>query len=588
MSLTKPKPWNALTDAEIEALSIVTKGANRERFFLKKQHSAEADLITMPGGGDMIAKSDWSRVYCVVAAPDGEEDPGVLASDQSVPDRWASEDEIRKAQESFVKNGSLVNKLHESLEPYGDLIDNAVAPADFTVDGIDGPKTIRKGTWWVSIAPTIEGRAKIDKGEFTGVSIQGTAVRTLMEKAFNPSQPRSDDGRWRVVLKTRNGGQIKVLEEDLSHSDADAMARGAKNAMSEAEKKRRTVAVERVEKAEQFTKPGTANVSPSDRGKLAPLLAHYAGMAHPFTSCYRDQVKHGLSADHAKRRCAVLKDLIRGTTKWRVSKGAANADPPWDEETGAALDRIEKSAEDAGHPIGDFAPAFYEAVAKARFDESKVKRKGGKFAPKAGGGLSASKKPKASTPEEAQQNRNATAANILGELGYKGQKLGDAIRDFQKTNGLPVTGKADAQTMVTLRAKMGGAREKRESVREGTTRRTKAERRTRRRGVKKAKLDAATRKKLPSSAFALPGSRSYPIHDESHARNALARASGKPEEDRVKAAVYRRYPNLRPEKVGKLERVVMAIAKRLGMSPADLDDGLADGETEIVTVASAD
>ena len=68
---------------------------------------------------------------------------------------------------------------------------------------------------------------------------------------------------------------------------------------------------------EQFTKPGTANVSPADRKKLSGLLKHYAKKAHPFGSCVRDQIKHGLSKGHAERRCAVLKDLIRGTTKWR-------------------------------------------------------------------------------------------------------------------------------------------------------------------------------------------------------------------------------------------------------------------------------
>ena len=68
---------------------------------------------------------------------------------------------------------------------------------------------------------------------------------------------------------------------------------------------------------ESFSKPGTADVTAADRKKLAPLLLHYSKMAHPFTACVRDQVKHGLSEDHAKRRCAVLKDLIKGTTKWR-------------------------------------------------------------------------------------------------------------------------------------------------------------------------------------------------------------------------------------------------------------------------------
>lgn len=59
-------------------------------------------------------------------------------------------------------------------------------------------------------------------------------------------------------------------------------------------------------------------------------------------------------------------------------------------------------------------------------------------------------------------------------------------------------------------------------------------------------LTGKARRALPSSAFALPGRR-YPIHDENHARNALARVAeyGTPEEKaKVRAAVKRRYPNI--------------------------------------------
>jgi hypothetical protein len=59
-----------------------------------------------------------------------------------------------------------------------------------------------------------------------------------------------------------------------------------------------------------------------------------------------------------------------------------------------------------------------------------------------------------------------------------------------------------------------------------------------------AKLTAATRNKIPTASFAGPD-RSYPINDESHARNALARASGKPVESRVRAAVHRKYPGIK-------------------------------------------
>ena len=40
-----------------------------------------------------------------------------------------------------------------------------------------------------------------------------------------------------------------------------------------------------------------------------------------------------------------------------------------------------------------------------------------------------------------------------------------------------------------------------------------------------AKLNAAARKRIPSSEFGEPGSRKYPMPDRSHAANAKARAT---------------------------------------------------------------
>lgn len=61
-----------------------------------------------------------------------------------------------------------------------------------------------------------------------------------------------------------------------------------------------------------------------------------------------------------------------------------------------------------------------------------------------------------------------------------------------------------------------------------------------------ASINAAKRNRLADKTFALPKERKYPINDISHARNALARSSGKPEEDQVKRAVYAKYPSLKP------------------------------------------
>lgn len=70
-----------------------------------------------------------------------------------------------------------------------------------------------------------------------------------------------------------------------------------------------------------------------------------------------------------------------------------------------------------------------------------------------------------------------------------------------------------------------------------------------------AKLDAKERKALPKSDFAVPSRGEgkarrggYPIPDESHARNALARASqsGSPKvKGEVKRAVERKFPEIK-------------------------------------------
>jgi len=61
------------------------------------------------------------------------------------------------------------------------------------------------------------------------------------------------------------------------------------------------------------------------------------------------------------------------------------------------------------------------------------------------------------------------------------------------------------------------------------------------------KLTSKARNKLSPSTFVFPEERRYPIHDESHARNALARASGKSEEGKVRAAVHAKYPGIGKE-----------------------------------------
>lgn len=62
------------------------------------------------------------------------------------------------------------------------------------------------------------------------------------------------------------------------------------------------------------------------------------------------------------------------------------------------------------------------------------------------------------------------------------------------------------------------------------------------------KLSAKSRSKMSKKSFALPGKKAYPIHDNSHARNALARVAQhgtKAQQKTVRRAVTKKYPSLK-------------------------------------------
>ena len=62
-----------------------------------------------------------------------------------------------------------------------------------------------------------------------------------------------------------------------------------------------------------------------------------------------------------------------------------------------------------------------------------------------------------------------------------------------------------------------------------------------------AKLSAADRKKLKDSDFAEPDRRTYPIEDETHARDALGRVAqngSEAEQRQVRKKVEERYPEI--------------------------------------------
>ena len=65
--------------------------------------------------------------------------------------------------------------------------------------------------------------------------------------------------------------------------------------------------------------------------------------------------------------------------------------------------------------------------------------------------------------------------------------------------------------------------------------------------INEAELSYKQKKNLPDSVFVFPDERKYPIPDEAHARNALARVSqfGTPEEKKkVRSAVKSKFPGI--------------------------------------------
>lgn len=67
--------------------------------------------------------------------------------------------------------------------------------------------------------------------------------------------------------------------------------------------------------------------------------------------------------------------------------------------------------------------------------------------------------------------------------------------------------------------------------------------------LREAELSSSARKDLPASAFVYPDEERYPIHDEAHGRNAIERVEANgdaAEKAKVKAAVYEKYPSLKP------------------------------------------
>lgn len=125
------------------------------------------------------------------------------------------------------------------------------------------------------------------------------------------------------------------------------------------------------------------DVTPADKKKLSGILKHYAKMQHPFTACVRDNRKR-FGEKGAERVCAVLKDIIRGTTMWRSTERRQNlSEATLNELFQVEIDPMlayflsELEVDEAGVPIEHDEGSDEQLLAEMFFDGGDATEEGG-------------------------------------------------------------------------------------------------------------------------------------------------------------------------------------------------------------------
>jgi len=115
----------------------------------------------------IISKSDDDEriILGVVYAPDEEDTQGDSATVE----------EIKKAAYSFMESGQKYCVMHNGVRVDLCVLENYLAPVDFTVETAEGTENITKGTWMLaSRVPAGELWADVKSGALTGYSMGGT------------------------------------------------------------------------------------------------------------------------------------------------------------------------------------------------------------------------------------------------------------------------------------------------------------------------------------------------------------------------------------------------------------------------------
>lgn len=155
-----------LENVQVTHVSYVNKAANKKSFFLTKSEEEP----TFETAVRLITKADDPQklVYGVVYEPEVEDAHG----------DYMDAETIEKAAHSFMEDYQQIDKQHDFNTGAGKVVESYVAPVDMSID----ETTITKGTWVLVTKASDELWDDIQKGEFTGYSLAGTAQIEEVEK----------------------------------------------------------------------------------------------------------------------------------------------------------------------------------------------------------------------------------------------------------------------------------------------------------------------------------------------------------------------------------------------------------------------
>ncbi len=127
--------------------------------------------------------SDFARNVTLWKADAGEFQGKVwgVVLEPDLPDSQHDEitaEEIERACHAYLRDALAPDVQHSGRDADADLLENYIAPCDFTMETPAGPKQVRRGSWiqvyWIN---DLEVRDRVRTGELTGLSIEGSGVR---------------------------------------------------------------------------------------------------------------------------------------------------------------------------------------------------------------------------------------------------------------------------------------------------------------------------------------------------------------------------------------------------------------------------